>query len=220
MIKMIFRGPFLFAVISAFLNSCLSLLQLPADVASLAENVRASENYEDIYYFSNTYSLDGVRTYSVELSCDNTKFIRIDADLKNDYCGRLNVEIKNSIKKEFPEWRIDKDNPDIWIQADLEVAWGGPRPYKKNMAHLLGGRISYVKSIFFVKIIRWETVIAEHRLKSSWRHSIPLFMKRTTNDEAFMENAGNVAEELVKIIKGPEYYYIPEYYSGEDEDIY
>jgi len=210
-IKMIFRGPFLFAVISAFLNSCLSLLQLPADVASLAENVRASENYEDIYYFSNTYSLDGVRTYSVELSCDNTIFVRIDADLKDDYCGRLNAEIKNAIKKEFPEWRIDKDNPDIWIQADFEVGWGGLNPYEGNMAHLFGGRRSYVKSIFFVKIIRWETVIAEHRLKSSWRHSIPVFMKRTTNDAAFMENAGNVAEEMVKFIKGPVFSYVPDY---------
>ena len=154
------------------------------------------------------------------MSCDNTEFIRIDANLKDDYCHRLNYSIKYFLEKEFPEWSLDKDNPDIWIQADLEVAWGGPRPYKKKMAHLFGGRRSYVKSIILVKTLRWETVISEHRLKSTWPHSVPVFMEKTTNDEALMENAGNVAVELVKIIKGPESYYIPEYYSGENEDIY
>lgn len=111
LIKMMFRRHFWFALTCAFiLNGCLLL-----DESGLIEDYKASEKYKETLYFSNSYSLDGVQTYRFDLSCENTKFVRIDAGLKEDYCSRLVVEYKKLMEKEFPGWRIDEDNPDIWI---------------------------------------------------------------------------------------------------------
>jgi hypothetical protein len=89
------------------------------------------------------------------------------------------------------------------IQIVFEAAWGGLRPHKGNMARFISSRIHYVEPIFFIKIIRWETIVAEHRLKSYSRHSIPFFTDKTTNEQSFMKTTGDVAEEVVRFIEDP-----------------
>ena len=201
--KKTLQQPFRLTVFGVLiLNSC-GLERIPLSVAVISETARTSHDYKDVLYSSSSYSLDHVQTYRFDLSCDNTKFVRIQSSLKEEYCGRLDAGLKESLEKEFPEWRFDKDNPDIWIQAELKAAWGGPNPYKGIIAHLYVSRMSYVAPIIFIKIIRWGTVIAEYRLMRSSRHSIPFFMEKSTNDIAFMNTVGDVSNNMVQFIIDP-----------------
>lgn len=217
LIKMIFRKPFWFAMISAFiLNGC-ELASLAGGVAGVAEAGRTLENYQDSLYISHSYSLDRVQSYGLDLSCEKVNFVRIRASLKPYYCNVLDREIKKSMKQMFPEWRVDKNNPDIWIQVIWEAAWGGRRPYKSTIAHLLGNRISYVEPIVFIQITRRGAIIAKHRLKMISSHSMPLFMEKTTNERAFMETAGSLAEGITAFVENPESVKPQE---EEDEEVY
>lgn len=154
---------------------------------------KMQSNLEYIFYVSPTYSLDKVENYYLEWSCKKAEFYKSEKiagritvkdwepKAKEQYCFNMLSALHKALSERFPEWQENKDAPDIKIYAELE------------------GVQAYYPPLMYVKIIRWDTVVAEYRFKRTV-FSTYSAERDPTSPTALRKNA----EEIVQFIADPE----------------
>ena len=74
---------------------------------------------------SNDYSIQDIKTFSVNMDCTKVQISDISINFVESYCPILEGNIKLALQKQNPMWRLNNENPGILIETILEQVHGG-----------------------------------------------------------------------------------------------
>lgn len=149
---------------------------------------------------SDSYSLLGVKTYSLALASDK---VNLDPSLGpvflENYCSALESTIKISMQQTLPEYQFTvQGKPDLLVDITLETLQGGSAAARFWIGYGAGRTVSTA----YVRIIRDESLIAEGRITETTAF-VNVMSGNYENDQALMQDAPLLARKIVKFVSDP-----------------
>ena len=166
-------------VITAFLVGCASTLP--------SKNI-----------VTKSYSLIGVKTYSINLTCNRAEVTNLDRSFLEGYCQALEGSTKMTLRKKLPEIRYEKENPDLIIKGDLERIHGGSGAARFWIGFGAGRSITTL----YVKIYKGQDLMAERRITETTT-LMNLMSGNYSNEDAIIQDAPLVARKVADFISDP-----------------
>jgi len=146
----------------------------------------------------NNYSIQNIRTFSVNIDCEKPKLSDIQANFVESYCPILEGNIKIALQNENPAWRHDNENPEIIIETILEQVHGGSAATRFWVGFGAGRSVTTV----YIKIFKNNEIIAERRFNETT--TMPdLISGSWSNEEAIIQDAHLIAEKIAEFVRNP-----------------
>lgn len=152
----------------------------------------------EIAKINNNYSMDNIKTFSVNMDCSKTVLSDIQQNFAESYCQVLEGNIKLSLQKENPTWRFDKDNPDMMINATLEQVHGGSAAARFWIGFGAGRSVTTA----YVKILKNNAIVAERRFTETT--TMPnIASNNWSNEDAITQDAPLIAKKIAEFVHNP-----------------
>lgn len=147
---------------------------------------------------NDAYSLEGVKTFSSVVDCENVQITELKTDFSKDYCQVLAGNIKISLQRENPGLTYDESHPDLVVQTTLEEIHGGSAAARFWVGFGAGRSITTV----YVKVIKLGVTIAERRITETT--TMPnLVTSNFSNEDAILQDATLLARRIGRFVKDP-----------------
>jgi hypothetical protein len=144
------------------------------------------------------YSLEGIKTVSVDTKCPNPKLDNIEASFVPSYCQVLESNVKLAIKSKFPSWQFKDTDADARIDILLEELYGGSAQARFWVGFGAGKSAITV----YVKVSRNNAVIAEGRIIET--STMPnVAAGNWSNEEMLSQDAPLISRKIADFVADP-----------------
>ncbi len=145
-----------------------------------------------------SYSIEGVKTYSSILNCEGTLVTGLAPDFLRNYCMVLGGNIKLAIQKENRTFKYDEKNPELVVKTTLEEINGGNAAARFWVGFGAGRSITTV----YVKVVKNGEVIAEQRITETT--TMPdIIDNNYENEDAILQDTPLISRKIGKFVKNP-----------------
>ena len=147
--------------------------------------------------FDPSYSLEGVKTVSIQTHCEDALIVDVDPAFKDGYCDALTANIKLAIKRKMRVTTTENE-PDLMVDTKLEEIRGGSAAARFWVGFGAGRSVTTV----YVKIIRNQHIIAESRITETT--TMPDVVGGSfSNEDAILRDAHLVANKVANFVVNP-----------------
>jgi hypothetical protein len=146
---------------------------------------------------SKSYSLQGVKTYTLKTTCGDTQISNLDKAILPDYCQTLESNIKIALRDTNSEFRYELNSPDLSIDVNLEVLNGGSAAARFWVGFGAGRSITTV----YIKVLKSGNIIAEGRITETT--TMPNLQTGISNESAILQDVPLIAKRIAAFVNDP-----------------